>query len=282
MARRVLLTGSTGYLGAYLLEELRRRAPDLDVVTLGRRECDVAVDLADVARLCTAIAAARPWGILNAAAMATIGACEREPELAHRVNAMAPAVLAEALAESGGKSFVQVSTDLVFDGRAAPYASAAAPSPLAAYGRTKAAGERGVLAAGAQASAGFSATVVRVPLLFGPSRDGRRGATDMIRHAWRGGQSLTLFTNEYRTPLHAADAARALVDLLLARRAGVVHLAGERVSRHELGLRFAAVAGVPAEVILAGSSQDPARPSDVSLVNDLPPFPALADSLRRA
>ena len=56
------------------------------------------------------------------------------------------------------------------------------------------------------------ARVARIPLLFGPSFDGRRGATDMIRASSDG---VTLYTNEHRTPLHVADAARGLVELLL-------------------------------------------------------------------
>ena len=41
----------------------------------------------------------------------------------------------------------------------------------------------------------------------------------MVRSAVGAGRTVGLFDDEYRTPLHAADAARGLVDLLLAAEA---------------------------------------------------------------
>ena len=92
----------------------------------------------------------------------------------------------------------------------------------------------------------------------------------MIRAACANGRPATLFTNEYRTPLHAADAARGLCDVLFDGMSGrgerIVHLAcGERVSRWELGVRFCALHGLPRAMIVPGESQDATRPRDVSL-----------------
>ena len=50
----------------------------------------------------------------------------------------------------------------------------------------------------------------RLPLLFGPDAHGR-GASASLRSALAGGAPVVLFPNEYRTPLHAMDAAQALV-----------------------------------------------------------------------
>jgi dTDP-4-dehydrorhamnose reductase len=163
------------------------------------------------------------------------------------------------LAEWAAGRIVLVSTDLVFDGTAAPYAREAAPAPLGAYARSKARAEEAVRGAGG--------VVVRVPLLFGPSFDGRRGATDMIRSA---AGPLPLFTNEFRTPLHAADAARGLVELALAAAGpATLHLAGpERVSRYELGRRFLAASGLAGPRLDPVECADPLRPRDVSLVPD--------------
>ncbi len=249
----VLLTGATGFLGRYLCREIERRG--LRAVTAGRRDADLAMDLADAASIRAAVAAARPRWILNCGAMSSMGACAADSAAAAVVNARAPAVLAEI-----GPRTLQVSTDLVFDGRSAPYAATAEPSPTSAYGETKAAGEAPVVDAGG--------LVARVPLLFGRSFDGRRGATDMLRAA--GPDGLSLFTNEFRTPLHAADAARGLIEMLIDDgRTGVVHLAGrERISRWDFGQRFAAATGVSAEAWRAVECDDPSRPRDVSLVTD--------------
>lgn len=261
-APSVLLTGASGFLGRYLLDELRRRG--VAVLTAGRADApadapggrptgvDAILDLERPESVRAALSAARADVVLNCAAMASLAACEREPARARAVNVEAVATLA-----ASAPRLVQVSTDLVFDGERAPYAPNAAPHPRSVYGGTKAEADGIVVAA--------RGLVVRLPLLFGRSVDGRRGATDMIRSAGPGG--LVLFTDEYRTPLHAADAARGLIDLALdPAAAGIAHLAGpERVSRYELGVRFAGAAGLPLLALRPAPGNDPLRPRDVSL-----------------
>jgi len=70
--------------------------------------------------------------------------------------------------------------------------------------------------------------------------------------------------------LHAADAAAALVELAIAPDGpGVVHLAGpERVSRWELGRRFASAQALPLDRLRPIECQDPLRPRDVALATD--------------
>lgn len=250
---RFLLTGASGYLGHHLADELRRRG--LPFLTAGRAGCDVRLDLAHPASIPAALAGVRADLVLHAGALASLAACEADPARADAVNHAA----SRRLAERAGGRIVLVSTDLVFDGTAAPYAAAAAPAPLGAYARSKARAEQAVLGAGG--------VVARVPLLFGRSFDGRRGATDMIRSA---AGPIRLFTNEHRTPLHAADAARGLVEIALTRSGpATFHLAGpERVSRFELGRRFLAATGLAGPRLGPVECTDPLRPRDASLLSD--------------
>jgi dTDP-4-dehydrorhamnose reductase len=255
--RRVLVTGASGQLGSYLLRELHRADSDVTAWN-GTR----GVDLGDEAALTAAFRAARPDVVLHAAAMARIADCHRDPPRARRVNTDGTATLARLAAESAAR-LVFVSTDLVFDGEKPPYREGDAVSPLSVYGRTKADSEAAVLAAP-------RAVVARVSLLFGPSLNGRPSFFDEQVTALRTGKPLTLFADEWRTPLDLATAARALLAVARSDCTGLLHLGGpERLSRLEMGRRLAAHLGADAAAIRpARRDEVPApesRPRDTSL-----------------
>jgi len=80
--------------------------------------------------------------IVNAAAYIAVDRAEEEHDLASRINADAPGVLAEVV-EALGALLVHYSTDYVFDGSGdAPWQEADTPGPVNHYGASKLAGER--------------------------------------------------------------------------------------------------------------------------------------------
>lgn len=252
-ALRILVTGSEGFLGRYAVAAVE--AAGHEVVTTSRTGGDAAVDLLAPGMVAAVAEGLRPDLVVHLAAMSRMGACERDQEAAARTNTW----LAEELARRFGARLLAASTDLVFDGRAAPYAEDATPSPLSVYGATKAEGEERVRLHGGR--------IARLPLLFGADDRGR-GATAALRAASAAGTPMGLFTNEYRTPLHAADAAAALVAAVVDPDGpNVFHLPGpERVSRWELARRFGAACGSAPGSWQPVECHDPLRPRDVSLL----------------
>jgi len=131
---------------------------------------------ADLARLDSVrdvIRRERPSIIVNAAALTNVDRSERAPDLAYRLNDVAPGAMA-AEARAIGAVFVHYSTDYVFDGsRTTPYTEADEPRPINVYGASKLAGERRVAESGgsylilrtswvySRAGAGFVATILR-------------------------------------------------------------------------------------------------------------------------
>jgi dTDP-4-dehydrorhamnose reductase len=267
-SKLVLLTGASGYLGRHLEAALLRAG--FRVVCTGRRDAALRLELDDPRSILDAVRCARPDRIVNAAALSSMAACAQSVELARQCNHRAVEVLASTIVP-----LIQVSTDLVFDGAHAPYGSDAAPRPLSVYGLTKFGGERAALAE--------RGTVVRLPLLFGPSFDGRRGATDMLRSAVRERRPLRLFADEYRTPIHVRDAAEAIASLVDDPDCGVLHVAGpDRISRSELARRLADLHGLDASAWQAVPADDPTRPRDVSMLGDLPVKRSLEEMLRES
>ncbi len=131
---RVLVTGANGQLGG----ALQRAAPEGTAITaLGAEQCD----LTDSDGLRATIDKVQPDILINAAAFTAVDKAESNEAKAHTINAEAVGIMAEAMAERGGK-LVHISTDFVFDGEASSaYRPGDARAPVSVYGRTKAEGE---------------------------------------------------------------------------------------------------------------------------------------------
>jgi dTDP-4-dehydrorhamnose reductase len=264
---RLLVTGASGQLGAYLLRELHgtdwqvtawsgSRAGSLFGVPLQ------PVDLADRTAVAVAFRDAQPQAVLHAAALSSVAACHHDPERAVQVNVAGTRHLVE-LAAAAQVRLLFVSTDLVFNGEKGNYTEADAPAPLSNYGKTKRAAEKAVLAVAGH-------LVVRVSLLIGPSLIGKESFFDQQVKSLRAGLPVNLFDDEWRTPLPYPTAAQALCALAASSVAGLLHLGGgERLSRVAMGRRLARVLQVDPSVIVAGSrlaapAAEP-RPADTSL-----------------
>jgi dTDP-4-dehydrorhamnose reductase len=135
---KVLVTGAAGQVG----RAFRALAPaQADVVALAHAQLDIT----DEAAVRHAVLAHKPQWIVNAAAYTAVDAAESALAAAQALNATAVGYLARA-AETTAARLVHLSTDFVFDGRAAvPYKPSAATAPICAYGTTKLAGEHAAL-----------------------------------------------------------------------------------------------------------------------------------------
>jgi len=255
------VTGATGLLGGHLIAAAARRSEHV-VGVGGPSRGTGGVDLSDRTAVDALFARVRPDVVLHAAALGGVADCARDPELARRSNVEATACTARAAAARGAR-FVHVSTDLVFDGEHAPYSEDDVTKPTSVYGRTKRDSELEALAVP-------DAVVVRVSLLFGPTRSARIGFFDQQLAALRSGAPITLFTDEWRTPLSLRAAAAGLLAIASSDVTGTLHFGGpERMSRHEMGTRLARVIGIRAPSIVAGTRTAVAtpepRPRDVAL-----------------
>jgi dTDP-4-dehydrorhamnose reductase len=205
-----LVTGGAGQLGSALQTLLAARGERC--AAPARAELDAG----DAAQIEAAFARHAPRVVVNCASLTKVDTCEREPALAERVNAAAPALLARACARAGAK-LVQPSTDYVFGGDAQrPYREDDAPAPRSVYGRTKLAGERAALAAP-------GALVVRTSWVYGR---GRNFPAAILAQA-REGKPLRVVADQRGRPTYAADLADGIVRLVAAGAAGVVHYAND-------------------------------------------------------
>jgi dTDP-4-dehydrorhamnose reductase len=139
---KIVVTGAMGQLGGELCRQIGPTAVPLDIDTL---------DLIDGRAVADALLEIKPEIIINCAAYTQVDKAEKEPELAHAVNASAVENLVGVCRELDCP-LVQISTDYVFGDHIKPRPSVAIvnrpfreddpPSPQGVYARTKLEGER--------------------------------------------------------------------------------------------------------------------------------------------
>src|SRR3984957_8627750 len=153
---RILVTGVTGQIGGALLPRLQGlrveglRVEGLPVESLATTlAADRAVlDLSMPQAIPSTLDRLTPDIIVNPAAYTAVDKAEDEPELAMRVNAQAPGVIAR-WAAARHAPLIHFSPDYVFDGSGErAWREDDSPHPLSAYGASKLAGEDEVRAAG--------------------------------------------------------------------------------------------------------------------------------------
>lgn len=263
----VWITGAGGLIGNYLVQTAPRFAPTWQVRGLTRAE----LDLLDTNAVRNAFREHRPALVIHCAAMSKTPDCQAQPCLAHRVNVDVTALLAKLAVEL---PLIFFSTDLVFDGREGGYHETSPVSPVNVYGETKAAAETIVMANPRH-------TVLRTSLNAGVSPTGNRAFNEQIHRAWQRGETLWLFTDEFRCPIPAVVTARVVWELVRRRQTGLFHVAGrERLSRYEMGRHLATRwphLNPRFEAASAKNHAGPPRPLDASLnctkVQRVLPFP---------
>jgi dTDP-4-dehydrorhamnose reductase len=211
-ARRIAIVGGSGQLGTALRAALAARE------VIAPAHAEVPVESRDaLARL---LDDARPEVLINCSAFHNVDACEREPQSAFAVNALAVDAAAQACA-ARGIAFATFSTDYVFDGTLGrAYREDDAVGPRTAYGASKAAGEFLVRRHGGRH------WIVRTSGVFGTTGTSNKGYTlieKVLRQAEHG-EPTRMVADMIFSPSYAPHVARAVVDLIDAQAYGTHHV----------------------------------------------------------
>jgi dTDP-4-dehydrorhamnose reductase len=252
---RLLITGASGLLGLNFALQASGNAGYAVTGVVHHNElagAPFSVLQADLARPRAAeelLERTRPEVVIHCAALANLEACEAQPELAWRLNAVVPGELAEATAQAGIK-LVHISTDAVFDGQRGDYREEDAPNPLSVYARSKLAGEEAVAQANPQA------IIARVNF-YGWSLNGTRSLAEFFYRNLSAGKNVKGFTDVLFCPL----LVNHLVDLLLKMAEkdlkGMYHVvSAQHLSKYEFGCRIARLFNLNEKLITPASWKD--------------------------
>ena len=219
----ILVTGCMGQLG----RSFRRAMALLDhrcIYTDVRDGEEVlALDITDQEAVASAVRDNSIGLIVNCAAYTNVNKAEEEEDIAYRINAYAPGILAD-VARDAGAVLIHISTDYVFDGTGhVPYLEDMPASPQSAYGRTKLAGEKAVIESGCRYM------IFRTAWLYS-SFGGNFMQTIYEKTASE--PVVRVVSDQVGTPTYAqdlADVIAGIIDTDMLDRTGIYHFTNEGV-----------------------------------------------------
>ncbi len=134
---RILITGTTGFLGSRIRRVLETGEGHHDISGSDTKSCDIG-DFQAVKML---FDRTRPELVIHCAAIGDIGICETNPSAAMRVNVAGTRHIASCCADYGAK-LISISSDQVYDYYSMqPLNEYSTPAPANFYGVTKLRGE---------------------------------------------------------------------------------------------------------------------------------------------
>ena len=214
---RIAVTGKSGQVTS-ALQALK--APDIEVITIGRPE----LDLLAPSMVRETIAKLKPDVVVSSAAYTAVDKAESDEAAAFAINRDGAGAIAAAAAELS-IPVIHLSTDYVFDGdKLERYVESDPVGPVSVYGRSKLEGEYAV------AAANENHVILRTAWVY--STFGHNFVKTMLRLA-ETRDELSVVSDQLGCPTSANDIAEAIVKIAARLSTdsspdlrGVFHLAG--------------------------------------------------------
>lgn len=219
--KKILITGSKGQLGNDLKQciDTSKYQP----IFTDKEELDIT----DETQLFQFFNRLKIDYIINCAAYTAVDNAEKDEKTAYKINAEAPALIAEIASKQKIK-LIHISTDYVFNGLSyTPYREENPTNPLSVYGKSKLKGEKAILNSGCQY------VIIRTSWLY--SSFGHNFVKTMMRLG-NERKELNVVYDQIGTPTYAADLAQACIEIIqkteqkqIEFKKGIYHFSNEGV-----------------------------------------------------
>ncbi len=257
---KTLVIGSKGMLGQAVMETW------FDLDPIGADLPDV--DITNPSSIARALDLYQPTVVVNCAAFTAVDKCEEDELVANHVNATAVGHLAKAC-QLRNIRLIHISTDYVFDGNNEHgYTEDGTIAPVNAYGRTKANGEKELMA---NAHLFY---LVRTSWLYGSG--GKNFVSTMLELA-KTKPELKVVNDQHGKPTYTKDLAVFLKHLVVNRSpSGVYHgVNEEETTWFDFTKEIFSQAGISTPVVPCSSDEFPRpakRPQWSTLLNTKQPL----------
>ncbi len=260
---RILIVGCHGLLGQKLVETFSRQSGyTLKLASIEDRSFFqeasldyIQLDITSRNAVKDVVEQFHPDVILNAAAYTDVDGCEKERELAWRVNVGGVENLLAAARGSQTK-IVHISSDYIFDGTSGPYSEEDIPNPLSYYGKTKLASEN------ALRGGDVPYAILRTMILYGIARNVRSNFVLWVASNIRDEKRIKVVDDQIGNPTLADDLAYAILKVVELNKSGVYHVSGpELISRYDFAVKIAQVFGGDEKLIAPMKTSDFNQPA---------------------
>ncbi len=260
---RLFITGGSGLLGSKVAELALEKGYEVYSGYCNHRPEfgePVRFDLTDPDSIVRTIENVKPDVIIHSAALTDVDRCEKEKDLAYRINVEGTKAVAE-VTKKLNSFLIYVSTDYVFDGRRGMYKEDDETNPVNYYGYTKLLGEKHCR----------DFCIARTCVIYGAKpASGKINFALWLIERLEKGENVRIVTDQYITPTLNTNLARMILDAVEKEAKSIFHLAGAtRVSRFEFAQGIARTFGLDDNLIIPSKMSEinwiAARPKDSSL-----------------
>jgi len=244
----LLITGSTGMLGSYVIRNFS--LSNFNLVIPSRNELDL-----DNPNSCyNTILKYKPYSIIHMAAETDVDLCEKTPQIAARKNALATQSIAQAARECGSY-LVYISTSNIFSsGNQIVFNELDIPNPCNYYGRSKFYGEQAISMFGPK-----DFLIIRAGWMIGGGRGKDHKFVGKIIEAIKSGVSEIKAVSDRIGSITEAESLSNFIKWAIDNKpAGIVHYASiGGISRYEIALELSKILQYQGKVTSVSSSMFP-------------------------
>lgn len=234
--RSILIFGSGGLLGSYLLENYENNSNILHCfrdsygsLVLAQKSTNLVEFPYSLESFKKVVEVVKPNLVINAITIKNLES-EENPKLALHVNRDIPGAISQACSDVGAKC-IHISTDAVFGQSGSNFKVSDTPKPSSVYGISKLLGEKKVL------ESDPNHLVVRTNF-FGYHFKKLSLFNYFYKNLSKSVPSLG-YTNVYFNPLYILDLVKGLDAIAADKTCGVTHFSGiQKLSKYEFGLQI--------------------------------------------
>ena len=255
MKKKLFVIGTGGLTGSKLVEIAKKdfeifgsynyRDPKSSI------QKNIKLDISNSTKIKKILEEIKPDVVINTAGINNVDYCEKNPDLALKINIQAVKEICQITKKLGIK-FVQLSSDSVFDG-----------TKQLPYGETKIESEKIVLE-------NPNNVVVRASVLYGYLPHNLAKIESSSKKSINFGQWLInklsinekvrIITDEYSSPIIADDFARSILHIIKYEGNGIFHSAPKlQITRYDFSVKIAKALGLSVELIEPVSNKELGR-----------------------